>query len=90
MDELRNAEPDTVFAKAETYMKTFVEPKSLSARLNMWNFKDKWDGECEKFLKILETQRTLYEELKSNEGLHNLLGRILAIGNVLNGGTVKG
>ena len=54
MDELRNAEPDTVFGKAEAYMKTFAEPKSLSARLTMWNFKDKWDEECEKFLKELD------------------------------------
>lgn len=65
-------------------------PVSLHPRLLCWGFKGEWPIE----LKIADTFYAgimkAYKELKENKSWLKILGMVLGIGNILNGGTPKG
>lgn len=63
---------------------------TLPYRLKVWAFSFNWDDERVLAEKYCTNILAAYAELKSNATFLAILGQVLAIGNVLNGGTLKG
>lgn len=71
-------------------MLPLIDMPSLPFRLKVWAFSSMWEEErvmAENYcVKILGA----YAEIKNNLTFRQILGQILAVGNVLNGGSAKG
>ena len=89
MDVLEHTET-ACLTKPECFMKELTDPSTLKARLVMWDFKDKYEGELANFQEIVVAQWRMYKEVRNSEVIHSLLGMVLAVGNVLNAGSAKG
>ena len=89
MDVVEHTEA-ACLTKPECFLKELTDPPSLRARLVMWDFKDKYEGELAHFQEIVVAQWRMYKEVRNSEVIHTLLAMVLAVGNVLNAGSAKG
>lgn len=76
--------------KPETYMLPLVNMPSLPFRLKVWVFTTKWAEDLAYVADYCRVILVAYEEIKNNPCFRKILGQILAVGNVLNGGSAKG
>ena len=89
-DMPRELESNEIWDKAEAYMIQLVEMGSLENRLKMWAFRANWRDEKEFTEDQVKQMNLLFDYLRSDKYFNKILGMILAIGNVMNGGTPKG
>ena len=64
--------------------------KSLKQRLMVWQFKLDYSEKKDLIYQIFKHFENAFEELKTSVNFKKILGAILSIGNILNGGTAKG
>ena len=78
------------WAKAEAYFVKLVEPSDLQQRLSLWQWKHQLQENVDRingfYLEISE----IYSIINTDPNFLKLLGYILRIGNILNGGTNNG
>lgn len=64
--------------------------KSLKQRLMVWQFKIDFSEKKDLIYQILKNFENAFDELKTSANFKKVLGMILSLGNILNGGTAKG
>ena len=90
IEEAKNTPEDEKWDKGEEYFLKIVDMKSLKQRLVIWQFKLEFP---EKREIVVNTQRNFenaFEEIRTSTYFKKILGFILGLGNILNGGTQKG
>lgn len=56
----------------------------------VWQFKTDFLEKKDLMISVLKSFEQAFEELKTSKHFKNILGLILSLGNILNGGTAKG
>ena len=90
IEEAKNTPEDEKWDKGEEYFLQLIDMKSLKQRLAVWQFKIEFS---EKKVNIEDIQKNFehaFEEIKTSKSFKKILGFILCLGNILNGGTAKG
>jgi hypothetical protein len=64
--------------------------KSLKQRLVVWQFKLDFPEKRDLVINIQNKFEMAFEEIKSSVYFRKILGFILALGNIMNGGTARG
>ena len=88
--ENEQIQPDEAWEKPEAYFIHLVDMPSLPHRLKVWAFSFQWADERTLAEVYCRNILAAYNEIKTNSAFMMILGQVLAIGNVLNGGTAKG
>lgn len=91
LDEDKNS-PDEKWDKGEEYFLAVLkgETKAVKQRLVVWQFKLDFPEKREVVNQVHKHFENAFEELKTSKNLKKIFGFILALGNILNGGTQKG
>lgn len=76
--------------KPEAYFIKLVEPKSLESRLKLWRWKEDYPEDYARATEFNNNITAKYDVIHNDPTFLKLLGYILGVGNVLNGGTNKG
>lgn len=63
---------------------------SLLPRLNVWQFKSQWEEGVQRAEDFYREMMEVYDVILNDKVYFEMLGYILAVGNVLNGGSTKG
>lgn len=64
-----------------------LDTKALKQRLVVWQFKNDFPEKKEAVFNVQKKFEHAFEELKTSKSLKKIFGFILALGNILNGGT---
>lgn len=67
-----------------------MEPASILPRLQIWMFVENWGEVLERAADFHGKITAVYEIIMNDKTFFEMLGYILAVGNVLNGGSTKG
>ena len=78
------------WGRAELKMIDFAEPPTVLERLQIWSFKNNWQDTLDRANDFIGGITRIYEIINSSEMFLQMLGYILGVGNVLNGGSNKG
>jgi hypothetical protein len=90
IEEAKNTPEDEKWDKAEEYFLKIVDMRSLKQRLVIWQFKHEFPEKRDLVVNVQKSFDAAFEEIKSSVYFKKILGYILALGNLLNGGTAKG
>ena len=90
IEEAKNTPEDEKWDKAEEYFLKIVDMRSLKQRLVIWQFKLEFPEKRDLVVNVQKSFDAAFEEIKSSVYFKKILGYILALGNLLNGGTAKG
>lgn len=83
-------QPGEQWARAEKYFIQMVEPASILPRLQIWMFVENWSEVMERASDFHGKITAIYDIIMNDKVFFEMLGYILAVGNVLNGGSAKG
>ena len=88
LDEDRNSQ-DEKWDKGEEYFLAALKggTKALRQRLVAWQFKLEFPERRDVIVQVHKHFENAFEELRSSKSLRKIFGFILALGNILNGGT---
>ena len=86
----RNLGSDGVWEKNEMYLIELNEVPYYKEKLKVWSTILKYDFLIPRLEESFKYLIPACEELKKNKHFHEVLGTILALGNIMNGGTAKG
>ena len=86
----RNMGSDGVWEKNEMYLIELNEVPYYKEKLKVWSTILKYDFLIPRLEESFKYLIPACEELKNNKHFHEVLGTILALGNIMNGGTAKG
>jgi hypothetical protein len=78
------------WGRAEKKMWDFAEPPSVLERLKIWRFYKEWGDVVERGQEFEQGLANVYKTINDSEIFREMLGYILAVGNILNGGSNKG
>ncbi len=90
LEEAKSTPEDEKWDKAEEYFLSILESKNIKQRLLVWQFRTDFPEKKESIIKTLDHFEKAFDELKDSKYFKKMLGFILSIGNILNGGTNKG
>ena len=90
LEEAKNTPPEEKWAKGEEYFLNVSDMKSLKQRLSVWQFKIEFSEKKNLVLNIHKSFEHAFDEVRNSKYLKKILGFILCLGNILNGGTAKG
>ena len=86
----RNLGSDGVWEKNEQYLIELNDVPYYKEKLKVWSTILKYDFLIPRLEESFKYLIPACEELKKNKHFHEVLGTILALGNIMNGGTAKG
>ena len=86
----RNMGSDGVWEKNEQYLIELNEVPYYKEKLKVWSTILKYDFLIPRLEESFKYLIPACKELKNNKHFHEVLGTILALGNIMNGGTAKG
>ncbi len=87
IEEAKNTPEDEKWDKGEEYFLQIIDMKSLKQRLVVWQFKLDFPDKRDIVVNTQKNFENAFEELRQNKNFKKILGFILALGNILNGGT---
>lgn len=87
LEEAKNTPEDEKWDKGEEYFLNVMETKSVKQRLVVWQFKLDFPDRKEAVANVQKQFENAFEELKTSKYLKKIFGFILALGNIMNGGT---
>lgn len=87
--EMDKTEPDD-WEKGERYFYHLVKHWTIKNRLVLWQFEFEFPEKRDLVKNTLKNFDLAFEEIRSSAYFKKILGFILALGNILNGGTTKG
>ncbi|KAJ7370554.1 formin y 2 domain containing [Desmophyllum pertusum] len=90
IQEAHMSNPDVPLGTAEQFLLTMSSINELAPRLHLWSFKLDYDQLEREVAEPLMDLKESVQELHNNETFKHILATLLAIGNFLNGKTVKG
>ena len=90
IEEAKSTPEDEKWDKGEEYFLQIVDMRSLKQRLVVWQFKLDFPDKRDIVVNVSKSFEAGFEELRSSVHFKKILGFILALGNILNGGTAKG
>jgi len=79
-----------IWDRAEAYFIRLTNPVTLHDRLSIWSWKSTWAETHQRALDFYNGIYGIYDIINNDENFIRLLGYILSVGNVLNGGSNKG
>jgi hypothetical protein len=82
--------PETNLGEVEHFFLILSRIKAIQRRLQLWEFKYRFDELVEELDSKVDAVRWAYHELKASTRFKTVLETILAVGNFLNAGTRKG
>jgi len=90
IEEAKQTPEDEKWDKGEEYFLQIVDMKSLKQRLVVWQFKHEFPEKRDVVVNVQKSFEAAFDELRNSVYLKKIFGYILALGNLLNGGTQKG
>eukprot|EP00347_Sterkiella_histriomuscorum_P022668 403337606 len=89
-EEARQTPEDEKWDKGEEYFLQVVDMKGIKQRLVVWQFKLDFPERKDVITTVQKYFEQAFEELRDSKYLKKIFGFILALGNIMNGGTAKG
>lgn len=87
--EMEKTEPDD-WEKAERYFYHLVKHWTIKNRLVLWQFEQEFPEKRNLVKNTLNNFELAFKEIRDSAYFKKILGFILALGNIMNGGTTKG
>ena len=90
IEEAKNTPEDEKWDKGEEYFLQIMDFKSLRQRLVVWQFKNDFPEKRDIVVNVQRAYLAAFDEIRGNVYLKKILSYILALGNIMNGGTARG
>lgn len=87
IEEAKNTPEDEKWDKGEEYFLNIIDMKSLKQRLVVWQFKNEFPEKLVLVQSVQKNFENAFDELRNSVRFKKILGFILGLGNILNGGT---
>ena len=89
-EEVKNIQDGEQWDKGEEYFIKLINNRTIKQRLIIWQFKLEFPDKRDLVSNTIRSFDTAFDELRDSVYLKKIFGYILALGNIMNGGTAKG
>jgi outer membrane murein-binding lipoprotein Lpp len=83
-------EKGTIWEKQEEFIVALSKIESSKIKLSIWKFTYEYQENYEGIITVVKVTKSACKEIKENVYINKIFSYVLAIGNILNGGTTKG